>query len=356
MWQKIKKFFLFKLSKRAFYGWMVVVFISGLGLAYYIYVFDLENPLISFVRTKPETTAPITVESPLNGVKIDSVTAGARPTAVMIENHSLSRPQSGLDKASVVYEAIVEGGITRYMAVFLENQAGEIGPVRSARTYYLDWVLGLGGFYAHAGGSDEALARIITEGVLDLNHDTAHFWRSATRYAPHNLYTSSAQLYDYANKRGYDLKADYDSGNFKGDLALDERPETTTPITINFSSLTYQVIWKYDRNTNEYLRTLAGLPHKDAVSGHQLSAKAIVVQFAPTRLANTNPSKGLLSIDTIGSGKALIFQDGQTIVATWHKDTKASRTRFLDQDGKAIPLTAGVHWFEITKTDTQVSY
>ncbi|MFH1668229.1 MAG: DUF3048 domain-containing protein [Candidatus Komeilibacteria bacterium] len=356
MFQKIKKFFLFKLSKRAFWFWMILILIIGLIFAYLVYTFDIfgRDNNSDFIKDREDKTA--LVESPLNGAMIEQRYAELRPYAVMVENHPTARPQTGLDKASIVYEALVEGGITRFMAVYLENSADEIGPVRSTRAYYLDWVLGLGAFYAHAGGSGEALARIITDNILDLNHDKSHFWRSNTRYAPHNLYTSTDDLKDYAKQKKYDLNADYTSGDFKKDNPLDDRPESITPITINYSTYTYQVVWQYDQKTNEYSREMAGSAHQDAKNNNQLLAKSIIVQYIPTSISTYNPSKKNLELDTLGRGKVLIFQDGEAIEGEWKKDSKNDRTVFLDSGGKIIRLVAGVHWYQIVKTDTVVSY
>ncbi len=355
MWQKIKRFFLIKLSKKAFWLWTVSILVIGVSIVLYIYFWGVpkENN-DNFVKNgKNDTTL---TESPLNGAIIEKRFTDSRPYAVMIENHSDARPQSGLDKASIVYEVLVEGGITRFMAVYLENSADEIGPVRSARSYYLDWVLGLGSFYVHAGGSDEALARIITDDVFDLNHDKSHFWRSNDRYAPHNLYTSTDNLIDYAKQKKFDLNADYSSGDFKKDNLLADRPENITPITINFSTYTYQVTWQYDKKTNEYSREMAGTAHIDSKNNNQLKAKSIIVQHIPTSISTYNLAKKNLEIETIGRGKLLIFQDGETIEGEWKKDTKTDRTVFLDNEGKIIRLVGGVHWYEIVKTDTKIDY
>jgi len=356
MFQKIKKFFLFKLSKRAFWFWMILILIFGLVVAYFVYTYDIlgRNTQDSFIKDSEDKTT--LVESPLNGAMIEQRYAESRPYAVMIENHPASRPQSGLDKASVVYEVLVEGGITRFMAIYLENSATEIGPVRSARPYYLDWVLGLSSFYVHAGGSEEALARLITDDILDLNHDKSHFWRSNNRYSPHNLYTSTDDLQDYARQKNYNLSADYTSGDFKKDSSLEDRPESITSITIDFSTYTYQVIWQYDQKTNEYSRVMAGSAHRDAKNNNQLLTKSIIIQYIPTSISTYNSAKQILDLETIGKGKVLIFQDGEAIEGEWKKDSKTDRTIFLDSEGKVIRLVAGVHWYEIVETDTVISY
>ena len=114
--------------------------------------------------------------------------------------------------------------------------------------------------------------------------------------------------------------------------------------------------WVYDQNTNQYARFMAGQEHRDAKNNTQLVAKSIIVQFTPTSLSGVNPDKGILDISTVGEGRVLIFQDGQVLEGKWKKDSKTARTIFLDNEGNLIRLVGGVHWFEIVKTDTTVSY
>lgn len=351
---RIKNFLLMRLSKRAFYISMLLIFIFGLAFAYGVYIFNIDPTNQAKFNTNKKVDDR--VESPLNGVMVAPAVADRRPFAVMIENHPDARPQSALDKASVVYEAITEGGITRFMALYLENEPSEIGPIRSARSYYIDWLSEFKAFYVHAGGSTEALQRIAKEDVLDLKDSKTYFWRSKSRYAPHNLYSSFDKLTAYAKKKKYDLTTTYESGDFKDELLLSQRPESQNPITINFSSSSYKVVYNYDRKTNSYKREMGGKPHLDAVTKNQLTAKVIIVQFMPTRPSNINPNKGLLDITTIGEGKALIFQDGGVTEGTWSKSAVISRTKFFDTSGNIIKINPGQHWFEIVKTDTVVSY
>nr|MCU0495649.1 DUF3048 domain-containing protein [Chloroflexaceae bacterium] len=147
------------------------------------------------------TAAPLTAE---RGITRGIV--GQRLVAVMIDNHPDARPQSGMNAAALVFEALAEGGVTRYMAVYepkANASISEIGPVRSARSYFVEWAKGLNAVYTHAGGSPEGLllAETATEiANLDALRDGAeglYFWRSTTRFAPHNLYTSTELLRKY---------------------------------------------------------------------------------------------------------------------------------------------------------------
>lgn len=294
----------------------------------------------------------------LDGVLVDPAQANFWPVAVMIDNMTTARPHSGLDKAGVVYEALVEGGVTRFMAIYEASQrAQEIGPVRSARLYYLDWVKEFDALYAHCGGSNESLGAIGTRGIKDIDEITGgsrFFWRDKTRYAPYNLFTSS-KLLDFAilDCGLKDQKPSYESWKFKDDKPLEERPTQEKFIKIDFSSISYLVEYSYDRENNQYLRSMAGKPHKDKITGEQYTAKNVVVQYVSSRVKDR---VGRLEMDTIGEGKALVFRDGEVIEGTWKKESREARTKFYDKDGKEIEFVRGQVWVEIVPPERPVDY
>ena len=296
--------------------------------------------------------------SKLDGAKHPASTANRNPLAVMVENHPDARPHSGLDKASVVYEAIAEGGITRFMAVFGPNAPEKVGPVRSARTYYLDWALEYDAFYSHVGGNIDALDLIPQIGIKDLDqfkYGTKAYWREpqAGIATEHTMYTDLTKLYDIAKDNDWDMKADFQPLLFKDDLAQDQRPEAHT-VTVNFSTNTYKVDWKYDPETNTYLREMADSPHKDAITGEQLTAKNVVVQEVAREATITRINENGWKMTTVGSGKAKIYLDGKEVEATWKKKSRDERTRFYNLDGQEIEFNPGVTWYEIVHSDTSV--
>ncbi len=288
----------------------------------------------------------------IDGKMIPSGWENKFPVAVMIENMVTSRPQSGLDRANLVYEALAEGGITRFLAVFASGEEIEkIGPVRSARTYYLDWAKELSAAYIHVGGSPEALRLIPQYDILDLNqfYNSPNFWRAKERAAPHNLYTSSELLARAVVSKKWGPTGSFESWEYKNK----EHPsETTKTLTLNFSSYSYQVEYKYDPETNDYVRYQAGAEHvmeNDAV----IRTKNVVVQFTKTRLAD---DENRLAIETIGEGNAKMYFDGNEIVGTWKKPTRESRTRYYDSSGKEIEFNRGTTWVEVLPTDRSVTY
>ncbi len=169
---------------------LVILLLGGIGLAYWIHKTDVFGGLTQVAKISPSESPKIVNDTPcpLDGVMTTKERAERRPLGIMIENHPDARPQSGLDKASFVFETPSEGGITRFLALYVENDASEVGPVRSARTYYVEWADEVRAIYAHAGGSAIALENLGTNQYLcNINHDQEHFWRDNSRYTPHNL-------------------------------------------------------------------------------------------------------------------------------------------------------------------------
>lgn len=294
----------------------------------------------------------------LNGTEVSESTYNQRVVATMIENSPDARPQAGLINADVVYEATVEGGITRFMAQFQTNQPSKVGPVRSARSYYIDWLSEVDAIYMHAGGSPTALSRISSYGIKDYPHaSNDSYWREpkAGVASEHTLYANVAKVFDYAtSKNNWSATNTFDSWKFK-DAAT---PTTTGTVSVNFTTANYKVDWEFDSVNNTYLRKMAGTAHKDQVSGEQISAKTVVVMTVQ-RSANAAYSTGKeseWSMTTIGSGAASVFVDGTRVDGTWKKDDRTSRTRFYDASGAEIPLNRGKIWVEVIPQTGTVSF
>ncbi|TAK05388.1 DUF3048 domain-containing protein [Patescibacteria group bacterium] len=274
-----------------------------------------------------------------------------RPFAVMIENHGDSRPQSGLSAAKLVFEAPVEGGITRFLAVYAASgTVREIGPVRSARPYYLDWVLELGADYVHVGGSPEAftkLARLRLHDIDEFAYGTAAFWRSSRRYAPHNTYTSVELLNGVREERAWAATSTAAPWRYVDPQAPEERPTSTPNLVIDFSSPTYRVEWRYQHDDNAWRRFQAGAPHAD-VDGTPILAANVAVIRTETQVLD---AVGRLKLRTVGSGKAWVFRDGRMITGRWKKLAAEERIRFETVDGKEIPFVPGPTWIEVTTAD-----
>ncbi len=325
---------------------------------------------------------PRTEKCPLNGnlhtKKAKDFWEARRPLAVMIENHQEARPQSGLTSADLIYEAVAEGGITRFMAVYYCNLSDvQIGPVRSARTYYLDWLSEYDALYGHVGGANtpgpaDALGQIIRYGIKGLNQFSIGFpvfWRDYQRLGhpvatEHTMYSTTQKLWEVGAKRGWSAT---DSAGIRWDKnfipwKFKEDPSTSsgqvTKIIVNFwqSQPAYQVTWTYDITSNSYKRK-NGDDYIDLNNKTQLSAKNIVVQFLRESNANDGyPGNVHLLYGTIGSGKALIFQDGNVVEGKWTKQSRTSRTKFTDKSGKEIEFIRGQIWIQTVPEGSKVTY
>ncbi len=311
---------------------------------------------------------------PLNGSmhtkEAEAAWAQKRPLAVMIENHTDARPQSGLSSADVVYEAVAEGGITRFMALFYCNSLPDIqvGPVRSARTYFLDWLSEYDALYAHVGGANmpgpaDALGQIITYGILDLNQFNIGFptyWRDYNRLGhpvatEHTMYSTTQKLWAVGQQRGW-TNVDSSTGKKWADSFIpwqfiDGKPGGTGAHQIHVAfwsnSDGYQVDWTYDQSCNCYKRNNGGTPHIDFDNKQVLSPSNVVIQFETESHANDGYENNVhLLYGDLGTGKALIFQNGTVTVGTWEKATRLSREKFLDSNGKEISFVRGQIWIE----------
>lgn len=303
---------------------------------------------------------------PISGVYYSSdesdVWDGRRPLAVMIDNHQLARPhQFNIQKADLVYEAVAEGGITRFLAVFHGQDVSKLGPVRSSRVYYIDWELEFPSYYAHVGGaSAPGPANIHTyisaHNVLDLDQ----FRLGASTYTfggnvmlgnmilSHINYTSTAKLWKAGNALypGTNKLPSFKSWKFKADAPFANRPESQK-ISFSFGYLsTYAGRWVYDRTNNVYLREQGGKKHIDQATKSQLFAKNVVLAYMDERLAGDGTSHRLYT--TTGQGSAEVYLDGKKIPATWKRSNLSSRTKFFKRGtSKEIEFNRGLTWIEI---------
>ena len=305
------------------------------------------------IKKKPK---PTTKASPLTGVEVDPAIADRPIYSVVIENHPNARPQSSLSEAGVVYEALAEGGITRFQAFFLDNQPKEIGPVRSLRTYFVDWALEFNAPVAHVGGNADALDLVGPLKMKDMNQfvHSGSFYRTRDRFAPHNVYTTSERMSELMKRLGYDKPADFKPNARKKDEGTKTPLKPT--INIDYSYNGYQVDYNYDSSCNCYLRNMAGAPHIERTTSQQIKVKNVVVQYMPTSYGTTRIGEQTVMMGTPGSGKAVVFRDGGAVEGTWTKTRNNERTKLLDAAGKEIPLNKGNTWFSIVPTTKTVSY
>ena len=309
-------------------------------------------PVVKVEEKKVEKPKPVPIFSPLTGVAVTKEQSELPVTGIMIENSPDSRPQAGLNEAGVVFEAIAEGGITRFLTLWQESQPDYVGPVRSVRPYYLDWLQGFDAAIAHVGGSAEALAKIRSEGVKDMDQffNTGPYRRVNNRYAPHNVYTSLPALVDLQKSKGW-TKSSFTS--FPRKIEKPSEAPTARSVDIVVSGALYNVHYDYDLASNSYKRVLGGKPHLDERSKAQLSPKVVIAMVIPYSI---HADRIHSVYQTLGSGTTYIFQDGNFTQGTWTKTSAKAQIIFNDAAGKPIPLNAGQTWVTATSIANNVTY
>lgn len=288
--------------------------------------------------------APTTVASPLTGILVSPELAKRPVTGVMIENSIDARPQSGLADAGIVFEAIAEGGITRFLALFQESRPANFGPIRSARPYYVQWVKGFNASYVHSGGSGEALALIRSLGVKDLDHGAYGeriASRVSSRYAPHNVYTNFDTVDALNSELGYSSSDFTPFTRKEATKPVEGVTLTATKLDFNISGANYNTSYTYDSATNSYARVLAGRPHTDQESGKQISPNVVVALITEFGI---HPDRVHSAYRTTGTGEILVFQDGNLTNGTWKKDSAEASLEFIGADGKPLSINAGQTW------------
>lgn len=318
----------------------VVLAAAGVG-AIVMYQKPVEEQPVSQVKKPEPSPPPVKYYSPLTGVEVaDEAMTKLPATAIMIENSPDARPQSGLKSAGVVYEAVAEGGITRFLALYQQDKPALIGPVRSLRLYYVDWLAPYQASVAHVGGSLFALNEIRNGTYRDIDQffNSGTYWRANDRYAPHNVYTNFERLDQLNAAKGYT------TSDIKGFTRKDPAPAAApnaTAVSVTISGPTYNSSYAYDAPSNSYLRSQAGAPHNDRESGQITPQSVVVIAVGMQRVLEDGYRE---QITTTGSGKATIFQDGTVIEGVWSKPDRASQIVFTTADGKDIPLNRGQTW------------
>lgn len=292
--------------------------------------------------------------SPLTGEAVADKSATTKAaTAIMLENSPDARPQSGLKDAEVVYEAVAEGGITRFLALYQQKQPETIGPVRSLRMYYVDWLTPFNASVAHVGGSKAALDLVRGGGYRDIDQffNGSFYRRASDRAAPHNVYTSFAKLNELNASKGY---VSSDPKAFERTDDEKEPVQDATQLGLNISGALYNSTYAYDPSTKSYARSQAGAPHTDREAG-QISAKVVVALRVNMERVFEDGYRE--SITTTGTGEAMVFQNGHANKVTWHKESREAQLRFTDSAGAPFKLARGTTWISaIPTTSGSVSW
>lgn len=344
----------------------IIFLIIILGMLGYIYItyINKEEP------KKKENKEPEIEEKKLTIVNEES---NQRPIAVMIDNNIGNGRHAGLQESYINYEIIVEGGLTRIMAVFKDKDVSLIGPVRSSRHYFLDYALESDVIYAHYGWSTYAQNDIRTLGVNNINglYDDYPFWRDQSIAAPHNVFTSTEKLYDYAKQKNYNTTTtNWKLLNYTTDeVNLNEPISTTTQVnpetgkkekvpvtregllTANSVVIPYSYYqtrsYTYDAERKVYLRYMNDTPHIDKVSGQQLYYKNVIIQ----QVTNSQlDSEGRQDLNTTGSGNGYYITNGYAVPIHWTKSSRSAKTIYKYSDGSKVQINDGNTFVQIMPT------
>ncbi len=298
------------------------------------------------------------MRSYLTGEVVSEDVGLSRPFAVMINNIQESLPQSGVGSAEIIYEALVEGGITRLMAFFQDVEDVEkIGSIRSLRHYYIDFADDNDAMIVHYGQTTYAQDEINERGLVTINglsgYESVMCYRTSDRVAPHNVFSNGEMLLAGAEYRG--LSRDYPE-DYTPRLLFnlnDTVPESGTAagtVSINFNSKPYFV---YDDEDGLYYRYQFNEPHIDDNDGSQLAFKNIIIQYVSETSIN---DKDRQNLTLTGSGEGYFITDGTAVPITWERPEKTDRTKYYDSEGEQISLNPGKTMFEVIPDTAKVYF
>ncbi len=389
------------------------LFLISVGLSLIVFYFispKAASNLVSSIakKSKINLNLPKTQECPINGQKFtkaeEDIWNTRRPIIQMIENHADARPESGLSRADVVYEAVAEGGITRFASVFYCGASAEdvkAAPLRSARVYFINMAAGYGKdpIYLHQGEANnicptcpggvkprseiDPMVNALTlfdklgweGGPSGNNMDGGYnigfpivvrdqYRLSSTPAAwEHSVVADLDLVWQEASKRGFGYKDSngtpwtqgFKKWTFQDGKAASSPSATDIKFEFWANKPDYDVEWKYDATTNSYKRFNGGQPHIDwEFDKPQITVKNVAIMFADEK--GPLDSEHHMFYTVTGTGKAMIFQNGQVIQGTWSKASPIDREVFYDQAGNVIQFVRGQIWVEIVPTGNQINY
>lgn len=351
-------------NKRTIIKISIIVLLVGV-VSFIIYAavsnkFFFVNKKENGKEKKPVEKEPIIPTPKLKIFDLDSKT---RPIAVMVDNERGAWPQAGLQEAFLVYEIIVEGGETRFLALFKDTTTKMIGPIRSARHYFLDYALENEAIFTHYGFSPQAQRDIGLLGVNNISGtqgDSSVFWREkviTTNWQ--NCFTSIAKIETRIEDKRYRTET-------KGkpllnysidpvDLSTTTDVQVANKVTIPFSR-THTVVYDYDSITQLYKRSMRGKPHVDRITGLQYTTKNIIVYNVRNYPLNDEPGKGRQGVENIGSGTGYFITNGYSIPMKWEKTSRSSKTTYKDASGQEIKVNDGNTFIELEPLDRRTTF
>jgi hypothetical protein len=299
--------------------------------------------------TDEPTEEPIDAAlAPLTGLPLEDPEAVGRPVlALKIDNAPAARPQQHLHFADVVIEELVEGGTTRFIALYHSRDPGPVGPVRSGREVDADLLPAFQPVLGSSGAAPEVLALFRAADITSYAEGelSGAFFRDPERRAPHNVFANLQPLWDAAG----DLPPAASPWPIGPADGIEDAPEATE-VALRFPA--HSASWTWDDDLGEWLREQGGAPHVVTVD-EQLAAANVVVMLVDVRPGSRRDASGTptVDIDVLGEGDALVLRDGRAIEARWRKESQSDQLEWLTADGEPLPLAPGRTWIELLPTD-----
>jgi len=287
--------------------------------------------------------------------KLQIYTGFDRPIAVMIDNEQAAWPHSGLQDAYMIYEMIIEGGETRMVALFKNKTTAKIGPIRSARHYFVHYAMEHNAIFAHFGWSPKAQTTIGTFNVNNINgiYDN-YFWRVGGGY--HNAFSSIEKIKQTATSKKYlDSGSDTPIYSYSVDELNLEQGTEISGLKIKYSDL-HNVSYKYDKTDKIFYRSMRGIIDKDRETGKQYYAKNIIIMYVKNYNLPDVETKGRQELENIGTGKGYYITNGKYIDITWKKESAVAKTIWLDAANKEIVLNDGITYVQLAPSDYKVDF
>lgn len=358
--------------KKGILGLITILVLAGIG------------GFIYFNKTKTSTNTPgdvseLNVEEKVENKEEEEIVepepekninifkGSDRAMAFMIDNNKNAQPQASLNFTYMVYEIIVEGGETRLMALFKGAECDTVGPIRSARHYFLDYVMENDAIYAHLGLSPQAQSQMPQYGINNINgqsYDTGKartpsslYWRAKHKKAPHNAYTNTSSILEIAKSKGYRVTSDKKSvlNYVEHEVILGaEDAIVANNIRIPYTS-SHTVEYKFNLDTNRYTRYSKGKKMQDEVTGEDVTTKNIIITFAENYTLDDGEDKGRQDVITVGSLDGYYITNGKAIKIKCNKDSRESQTKYVDLQGNEIEVNDGNTWVNIVPIDSEVS-
>lgn len=310
------------------------------------------------LTNQPEIAKKITKKEEKTLTIIDE-NSNKRPIAVMIDNNVGNNSHAGLQDSYINYEIIVEGGLTRIMALYKDKEVDLIGPIRSSRHYFLDYSKESDAIYAHYGWSTYAendIKSLDIDNINGLTSDSA-YWRDKSLKAPHNVFTSTEKIYNTAKQMKYSTTTkNWELLNYSTDEIIFEDPEegeSDERLLANEISLKYsnyqRISYTYDSENEYYLRSMNGKAHIDKTTEQQLHYKNLIVIQVSNKLLD---QEGRQDLDTEGTGNGYYITNGYALPITWTKNSRTRKTKYTYNNGNEIKVNDGNTFIQIIPTTT----